>query len=363
MSAVVALQEGDDAPRVTEEVSLLVAAAIFLRFRRVIAALIVTGGALGAGLSLLRPTVYESSASFLPQSAALTAPSQLSYITGALGINLGSQALPGDSPEFYIELLRSHSVLERLAMDSFSIAGNQSQAARVGTLSDLLVLHGPSPQARVERAVRWLRDDAISADVRRGIVTINVASPSAQLSQTIAERALAYLGEFNVSKRQAQASAERLFVEGRLDVSRVELVNAEQDLEDFLQRNRQYQNSPGLVFTHDRAQRKIDMLQQVYTSLAQEYEQARIGEVRHTPVITVIDEPNLPVGAKSRHLLFGALAGLLLGGVLGTFLAFAGDHPRRQGVAADYPPVGALWRKAKDGLERIASPGDKGKVS
>jgi uncharacterized protein involved in exopolysaccharide biosynthesis len=54
-------------------------------------------------------------------------------------------------------------------------------------------------------------------------------------------------------------------------------------MQAFLQANRQWANSPDLTFQHDRLERDIALRQQVYTTLVQSFEQARISEVRDTP--------------------------------------------------------------------------------
>ncbi len=45
------------------------------------------------------------------------------------------------------------------------------------------------------------------------------------------------------------------------------------------------------LFEHDRLERPVSMRQELVTAMAQAYEQARVDEVRNTPVITVIDQP------------------------------------------------------------------------
>jgi uncharacterized protein involved in exopolysaccharide biosynthesis len=130
------------------------------------------------------------------------------------------------------------------------------------------------------------------------------------------------LNWFNLVTRQSQAGAERRFMEGRLDEARAELRTAEDRLQNFLQRNRDFRNSPELTFQQDRLARDVQMRQQVYTSLAQAYEQARIEEVRDTPVITVVEQPDLPIRPDRRGAARSALVALIAGGMLGTLIAF-----------------------------------------
>jgi uncharacterized protein involved in exopolysaccharide biosynthesis len=96
------------------------------------------------------------------------------------------------------------------------------------------------------------------------------------------------LNEFNLETRQSQALEEGRFVSARMAEAQEELREAEEALKTFLQQNRQFRNSPELVFEHDRLQRQVAMRQEIFTSLAQSHEQSRIDAVRDTPVITVI---------------------------------------------------------------------------
>jgi uncharacterized protein involved in exopolysaccharide biosynthesis len=62
--------------------------------------------------------------------------------------------------------------------------------------------------------------------------------------------------------------------------------------------------------------------QQVYTTLVQSFEQARIAEVRDTPVLTVLQPPFMPPGPDERRLPLFLALGLALGAMCGLVLAF-----------------------------------------
>lgn len=64
------------------------------------------------------------------------------------------------------------------------------------------------------------------------------------------------------------------------------------------------------------------MQQQVFTSLNQAYEQTRIDEVRDSPVITVVERPEVPVLPDRRRLMLKGILALMVGGMLGIFVAF-----------------------------------------
>jgi uncharacterized protein involved in exopolysaccharide biosynthesis len=76
-------------------------------------------------------------------------------------------------------------------------------------------------------------------------------------------------------------------------------------------------------------QRAVTLQQDVVAGLEQHYQEARIREVRDTPVITIIEAPSLAVQPEPRGRLFILLAGLLAGTALGVLTALAGDGFKR----------------------------------
>ncbi len=164
------------------------------------------------------------------------------------------------------------------------------------------------------------------------------------------------VNEFNLRTRQSQAAAERRFIEHRVEQVRSEFRAAEDDLQNFLQNNRAFQNSPELLFQHDRLQREVSMQQQVFTNLMQSYEQARIAEVRNTPVITVVEKAEVPVMSDRGGLRIRILIGAFLGLLLGSFTAFFREYARRkqERQSSDLDEISELWEEAKQDLRRLA---------
>jgi tyrosine-protein kinase Etk/Wzc len=148
------------------------------------------------------------------------------------------------------------------------------------------------------------------------------------LAAQATSRILEELNRFNLSTRQTRAAAERRFTEQRLRDVQAELRAAEDELQRFLQRNRDFRNSPVLVFEQDRLAREVAMKQQLYTTLAQAVEQAKIDEVRDTPVITIIERPEVPVRPDSRGLIKKGVVAILVGGIIGVLLAFVREVAR-----------------------------------
>jgi uncharacterized protein involved in exopolysaccharide biosynthesis len=320
---------GGDSPTVVrpadDEISLWEVLAVLLRRRGTIVLTVVLTVVAAVAFTLTRPDTYTTQASFRPQGSEASA-SQLMALASQFGVNIprtgGSEEL---SPAFYAELLTSREILVRVASAAYQVEGTDS-----ATLSDLFEINEDTDALRERETIKRLRDDVLSVQTGRetGVVTLDVKTKWPDLSQEIARRLLDEVARFNLQTRRSQAAAERVFIEERVDSARNALTDAESAMQSFLLANRQWDNSPDLSFQHDRLDRDISLRQQVYTTLVQSFEQARIAEVRDTPVITVLQEPFLPPPDDTRMLLIVAL-GVVLGGMAGVVLAFIVEAMKR----------------------------------
>lgn len=334
-----------------DEISLWEVLAVLLRRRGTIVMTTVAVAALAVAFTLLRADTFTTAASFRPQGSEAST-SQLLALASQFGVNVGSGGGEEASPAFYAELLGSREILSTVAAQSYVVAG-----VGTTTLPDLLEIENDTEELRHEDTIEWLAEGAVSVTTGRetGTVTVSVETEWPDLSKAIVEALLEEIQSFNLDTRQSQAAAERSFIEGRVQEAQDSLRAAEEAQQAFLQANRQYENSPDLVFQHDRLLREVTLRQSVLTTLVQAYEQARISEVRDTPVITILQAPFLPPGPDDRSLLLAIALGIVLGGMMGVVLAFvveafrrpaAGDHAREDfqqtwdGLVASIPFMG-----------------------
>jgi len=291
------------------QVSLYWVASVALRRRKIILSAVGLGALIALGIGLLRPRTFTSVFSFVPQSNTDGGRSGLASLAGQFGVALGGLSGQGQSPQFYADLLSTREILVPVANDSVV---TESSSGRPLPVWQFLHVRGDNSALVADNTFRLLRSDVVRASVSArltGVVTVTVKTQSARASYEIAQKVLSGLNHFNVITRQSQAAAERRFAEGRLEASRASLRVAEDALQQFLQRNRQIVNSPELTLQRGRLERAVDVQQQLVTSLVQQYEDARIREVRDTPVITVIEHPAIPARSDARGLLTTVAAG------------------------------------------------------
>lgn len=321
-----------------------------LRNRRGIFLWMVIGGALAVLPVLFKKISYSSTASFMSDGGQGATAYGLAGIADRLGIQVGG-GNRGQSPQFYAQLLRSRAILGPVAKDTFTVS-ETGRAPRV--LLDILEVKGASPLQRTARGVGAL-DGLINLSIseKTGIMTITATTAWPSLSHALTQRLLTRLNDFNLHTRQLQAGDERRFAEDRLKQAQITLNLAEDRVLAFVQRNRSFQNSPELTVEHDRFQRNVVQQQAVVNALAQSYEVARIGEVRDTPVITVIEEPSTPTEPNPRGRTKRGVLGIFLGGLFGVLVVLGRDILRRRREESD-PKVAAFFEAVDDVVRSIS---------
>jgi uncharacterized protein involved in exopolysaccharide biosynthesis len=280
-------------------------------------------------VAFLIPSRYTAKTTVIPETRSPTRlPAGLAGLAGQLGLNLDLGS--AQSPKLYAEVVKSQGLLAGLLVDSFP---DTRDAWQPRPLIHLLGVKGSSTADSMARGVKWLRK-RVSADVDppTGILTIGVTLGDAELAAAVAGRIVVHLNRFNTEQRQSQARERRRFIEARMQDGKRGLEEAEGILRGFYERNRNWQQSFGLVFEEGRLRREVQTRQEVVLTLTREYETARIEEVNDTPVLTVIDAAVPPRDRSFPRLsLFGgmALVASLLVGLTGALLADTLDRARR----------------------------------
>jgi uncharacterized protein involved in exopolysaccharide biosynthesis len=333
--------------------------AILLRHRWVIVAFGGTGLAFAVLIASLKEPIYAASFAFIPRTPQDQARGGLASIAGQLGLPVGAIGGGSQPPELYANLLEGRELLATLAADSFKV---ETMDRRRVPVAEFLGIKAANNAIRQERTFRALRDRVVSSSVASRTtgavnVVIRTTSPSASLS--IAAGLLGALHEYNRITRQTQAGEERRFAAARLAEARAALRQAEDVLQGFLQRNRQFA-SPQLTFEQDRLQREVHLQQQLVIGLSQQFEDARIREVRDTPVIMVLEHPVLPALPEPQHRLRLLVLLGALGALMGMVWVLMREGWQRRRATADDPSYEMLaneWRRFGRMFKRSAGSG------
>jgi uncharacterized protein involved in exopolysaccharide biosynthesis len=295
---------------------------LVLRYRRLIVILSTAGFLVMAAVALAHKRTWTASASFAPQSNE-SSRSGLAGMAAQLGLPV--QASSGRSPAFYAQLVTSRSVLDSVLSPTFKPSGDETGATLAREIAPKV-----APERAKSEAMRQLKNGiSVSTGRETGLIRVDVSLHDPVVARKAVTRILDVVNEINLDQRRQLAAQEREFAEDRLKEVRSELNTAEQNVRVFLEHNRQFQGSPALVFEHSRLEREVAYRQQIYTALAQSYEQARMDEVRNIPMIGIVENATAPQEPDGRGVAKKAALGFFGGGMLALVLAAILDGIRR----------------------------------
>jgi len=310
-----------------DDVHFLRALTPFVRRWKLLMGLPLALAAATVAISLVLPRWYTATTTFTPQE---TSPNLLSGgLAGLSGLagQFGISIAPGgeDSPDFFAKVLDSRELLTNVLQSQF----DDPDANVPGTKQTLLTIldaGGDTERERIGKAIRELEKRiVVSVDKLSGIVSLEVELKSPELAAAVANRMIELLNAFDLDRLKLQSRERRKFIGERLTQAQAELDLAEGNLLRFLQSNRRYGDSPLLTFEADRLQRKVQLRQDVILTLQREYEEARIAEVRDTPVLTIIDTATPPDKKSSPKILLNLLVATILGILTAMFVAHVSE--------------------------------------
>ncbi len=298
---------------------------------------------LGAIAAVLLPPVYQARASFFANSS-----SSFQLGGGGLGamrglasqFGVGSIGDPSESPEFYARLIESDELKRRLALSRF--ADERTGApADTATLIEIMEIAATTPERQLELAGQQLGGMVRAKFFETtNLVEVLVQARWPILAAAVANRTVELVDEFNREQRASRARSKRQFLEARVATAQADLQRAEEGQRSFYEQNRQWRNSPGLVFEESRISRNVDIAADLYMTLQREFETARLEEFNDAALITVVDTSVVPqTAAWPRYgLLFVTL--VLVGGIIGVIVAgcatVLADWRRRNPVGASF---------------------------
>ena len=312
---------------------------ILLRHWRLLFVGIALFSLIGLTYSFIRHRRYRATASFVTHEPS-TGQTGLRQLAAQYGLAVGSQNNLS-SPQFYADLLKSRALMGQIVETNYdSIADDSSM-----TLMDYY--HTTRKRHPVMDAIKHLnRDVHVHLARLTGVITLNVDLKDPDLAAAVGTRFIQLLNDYNINRRRSQARSEREFLERRVAEALSDLQASEDSLVEFKRRNRTYTSSPELAAEAARLERQTLIVQQLYLRLAEAYETAKLAEVRATPVLTVLDNPDRLVEPRPRGIVRNVSIGAVLGFILvATFVILTHEIARQRPARAVAPDGQPLTRK------------------
>lgn len=340
-------------PRPDGQPTVLGALTPMLRRWKLVAGLTVGAGFVAAFIAIAIPRSYAATTTFVSAAwGRSTLPIDLATLATQFGFNIGPPNTAVSS-DFFVEILRSRELLGATLESAFDDPEHpHSQRA----LIDILDVRGKTPGQRTDRGIRLLEARTSErVDRRTDIVSLRVEGRPPALIAAVANRMVQLLNQFNLERLQLQSRERRRFTETRRDEAERELSDAEARHVRFVAANPRYRASPVRALEENRLARQVELRQEVFQTLTREYEQARLAEVRDTPVLTIIDAAVPPERPSFPPRTLIVLLSMLAGGLTALALIYAGEYGRaaERGHGSEYREFADAWHRAMAELRKV----------
>jgi uncharacterized protein involved in exopolysaccharide biosynthesis len=295
-------------------------------------------------VSFIMPKSYVAETTIMPDIDMINLASKLGNLAdlaSAAGLNTGITSPSELNPD----IITSETILRRVIHYKYKTEKYDSLV----NLIQYWKFDDPDENLNFEKCVDKMQNKvmSVSVDKKTQMLTLDVETHEAQLSADIANRITMELDDFQRNFRKTNASAQRKFLEGRLDEVKQDLNKSEDNLKDFQEKNRRVEQSPQLMLEQGRLQRAIDLNSALFIELEKQYELAKLDEIRNTPVVQVLDPARTPAEKSSpkRALIaiLAALASLIFVPMYYYLRDFIDQHP-------DDPEIErflSLWRNIR----------------
>jgi len=267
-----------------------------------------TAGVIAVVGSFLVPNEYEGVAIFSPaEDVSSSLPGNLASIAAQFGVNAPTA---GYNVYYFAQVSRSRETLRLVALDTIEVGGE-----RLAVL-DLMRVGPGSAEERVDRAIVELTDVIrVRTDDQAELVTLRARARTPALATALVISALDALNAVTTASIQRSGSAERRFAMAQADSARQALREAEDGLRDFYLANRSIAASPTLQAEEARLRRQIQIRQDLYITLVNQAEAAKLREIKNTPAIAVVQPPQASSNkVRPRRAVWAASA------IIGAFL-------------------------------------------
>lgn len=165
-------------------------------------------------------------------------------------------------------------------------------------------------------------------DTETGIFSVSVTMQDPVIAADIADEVVQLLSSFIIENRTEKARRELKFIEERFDEAKERFEEAQNALAAFNDQNRGQLTA--MARTEEQLlQSRYNLNFNLYNSMAQRLEEARINLQEHTPVINILEPASVPSirSAPKRTLIM--IVFTLLGGLVGVFVVFGKPYVQK----------------------------------
>lgn len=243
-------------------------------------------------VQFIAKSVYSSTTLIVPAKNE-NSTNSFSGVAAQLGI---MSSPISDTKLLYPEIIKSRTIAKKVLKRKFY----SDKYGENKLLLNIIINSDDDFETRLSKgADAFISSINVKDKIKSGIVEINVESSEPVLVAEILEALIEEVDNHQKSFKKKQAKKKRKFIEERIEVVSIDLMQAEDKLKTFRTQNRKYIDSPALLLEFERLMRETEVQKQLYITLKQEFELAQIEEVEDDDILYIIDQPEIPLYSSS----------------------------------------------------------------
>jgi len=290
---------------------------------------------IGVLYALLATPLYKSTITMYPSGQESGGEmSQLQGMASTFGFDMG-----GGTPSFHIpDIVESRRIKTELIYHKWNTEkfdkpvnlihywkfdDTTGISLNLNPLNWIKALFALDAVGSIDHTLKWevsalgkLSDRISVNEGKTGLITVEILMEEPYMAAEMANTMYPAILNFTVETHSKQAKLNREFIEKRQIEVKEHLTFAEDALKVFRERNRSIMESPQLQLEIERLLREVEIKTQVYITLQQQYELARIEEVKETSSVVILDEGKPAVNKDSPKRKIIVIIAMLLGGMV-----------------------------------------------
>jgi len=278
--------------------------------------------------TLVSDEYYESEISLYPAGEL---SDDNNFMTSLVAQSVGMGDLY--SPSYYIpDIINSRSLKESIILKKWNVDNETKNLIEFWEINQISLFdkwfsseNENQEQIYLNSAVELLDNLIVVDESSTGLISVFVYSQNSKLASDIANYISDYVVKFVTNQQRMFASQNRIFIEGQLNISKNDLSFSEEKLTKFRKSHPISLDSPDLQLQRARLLRDIEVNQEVYITLRQQYEISKIEESKVRLLVNVLDKAKPSIEPSHPKMLLICLLGLFMGILIVIFYLFSVD--------------------------------------
>ena len=242
------------------------------------------------------------------------------------------------NPTLYPELIKSNTFAENIMDKEFYSKRYSKNLSLLSILTHGTNKTNESKESLLKKATSKLNSEVLSfyKEPMSPFSVLSVSTNEPKFSKELADLVLVELDLLNRQFKRKSVDEKTLFINNRISSVKKELSTSELKLKEFNEKNRQI-SSPSLMLEQERLERDLEVQKDVYLTLKQQLELAKIEEIEQVTVVQILDYPKIPLqrsnNNKAMALVSSAFVGVILGVIIGflrSFFSYADKNERKK---------------------------------